>query len=125
MFPMTRSCSVVSKSARNPSTATSCSTWVPRAVTRQVTDEKVGPLAVTFCHQLTVPFRPRRSVFSSVPARGDRPGFLRFAVQGVAQAGAQRAQQDGADGAVVLVLDAVLGVRRPRCWTGAGRRRRQ
>src|SRR5262249_17283331 len=40
-FPMTRSCSVVSKSTRNSSTATSCSTRVPRVVTRQVTDEKV------------------------------------------------------------------------------------
>src|SRR5262249_62001831 len=39
----------------------------------------VGPLAVTFCHQLTVPFRGglARSVFSSVPAISGKPSPFR------------------------------------------------
>src|SRR5262245_31354499 len=44
-----------------------------------VTVGVVGPLAVTFCHQLTVPFRGglARSVFSSVPAISGTPSPFR------------------------------------------------
>src|SRR5262249_59517506 len=42
-----------------------------------VTVGLVGPLAVTFCHQLTVPFRLARSVFSSVPAISGKPSPFR------------------------------------------------